>query len=139
MPGKYMRSYIKTLHIQENRHYSINATKQLILHGPYWWPTITKDISLLITLCEERNGKGDELPKEVDLSSPNTSKEFVPYKETTEDWRTPLIKYMTHGELRARTNSQQKQREIIHESENFTLEGGKLKRLKKNGTTKYVL
>ena len=30
IPGKYVRSYIKTLYILVNQHYSINATQKLI-------------------------------------------------------------------------------------------------------------
>ena len=36
MLGRYVRSYIKTLHIQENWHFSMDATKQLVLQGFYW-------------------------------------------------------------------------------------------------------
>lgn len=48
MPGKYVRSYIKTFHIRENRHYSVNATLQLNLQEPYWWPTIAEDLSWVV-------------------------------------------------------------------------------------------
>lgn len=111
-----MWSNIKSIHTQENQHHSINATKQLILQGAYWWPTIAKDISLFIILCSEC-GEKEEPPKEVDLTNPNTSREMVPYKKTTDDWRTPLIEYIVHGRLS--TGTQREQREIIWESKNL--------------------
>ena len=131
IPGRYVRSYIKTLHIQENRHFSINATKQLVLQGPYWWPTIAEDVSLLITLCTECGGQGEELPTTASSSESD--------KETFNDWRTPLVKYMAHENFKMDAETQRGQRETIRESEIFTLEKRKLRKLKKNGMTKICI
>ena len=139
MPRRYVRSYIKTLHIQENRHYSINATKQIVLQRPYWWPTIAEDISILITLCTECEGQGEELPTEVNLSKSSNGTDIIPYKETFNDWRTPLVEYMAHGKFKIDAETQRGQREIIRESENFTLEKGKLQKLERNGMTKICI
>jgi hypothetical protein len=126
IPGRYVRSYIKTLHIQENRHFSINATKQLVLQGPYWWPTIAEDISLLITLCTECGGQGEELPTTASSSESSNGANIIPYKETFNDWRTPLVEYMAHENFKMDVETQREQRETIRESEIFTLEKGKL-------------
>lgn len=113
MPGKYVRSYTKAHHIQENRHFSINATKQLTLQEPYWWPTIAENLLLFITLCTSCHGKGDELPTEEGSHQLSTSEGVIPYKETSNDWKTHLIEYMTHGEFKIGTILQREQREII--------------------------
>ena len=122
MPGRYVRSYIKTLHIKENRHYSINATKQLVLQGPYWWPTIAEDISIFLSLCIKCKGHGEELPTEVNASEPSTKTDIILYKKTFNDWRTPLVKYTAHGKFKLEIETQRGQRKTIRDSEHFTLE-----------------
>ena len=139
MPGRYVRSYIKTLHIQENRHFSINATKQLVLQGPYWWPTIAEDISIFITLCTDCNKQGEELPTEVNSSKPGNGTDIMPYKETFNNWRTPLIENLAHGKFKLEMNTQRGQRKIVRDSEYFTLEKRKLQKLGKDGTTKICI
>ena len=69
----------------DNRHYSINATKQLILWESYWWPTIAEDLSLFITLCTGCCGKGEELATDGDLHEPSTAKSSVHHNETVHD------------------------------------------------------
>ena len=137
--GRYVRSNIKTLHIKENRHFSINATRQLVLQGPYWWPTIAKDVSLLITLCTECRGQGEELPTEGSSSQPSNETEMIPYKETFNDWRTPLVEYMARGKFKMDMETQRRQQELIRESEIFTLEKGILQKLEKNGMAKICI
>ena len=110
--------------------------KQLISQVPYWWPTIAEDLLLFITLCTSCQGKGDELPTEEGSHKPSTSKGVIPYKETSNDWRAPLIKYMTHGEFKIGTITRREQREIIWKSQYFTLEKAKLIRLERSGMTK---
>lgn len=86
---------------QEHRKFwfhSINATKQLILQGAYWWHTIAEKTSLFITLCT-KCGKKKELLIEVDLTNPSTLREIVHYKKMVENWRTFLIDYIFHDEL----------------------------------------
>ena len=122
--GRYVRNYIKTLHTKEDRHFSIDATKQLVLLGPYWWPTIAEDIALLVTLCTECKGQGEELPTEVNSSEPSNGTDVIPYKETFNDWRTPLVEFMTHGKFKMDVETQRGQRETIRESEAYTLEKG---------------
>ena len=139
IPGRYVRSYIKTLHIKENRHFSIPATRQLVLQGPYWWPTIAEDVSLLITLCTECKGPGKELPIEGSSSQPSQETELIPYKETFNDWRTPLVEYMTRGKFKMDMETQRRQQELIRESEFFTVEKGKLRKLEKNGRAKICI
>ena len=139
MPGRYVRSYIKTLHIKENRHYSINSTKQLVLQGPYWWPTIAEDISILITLCTECKGQGEELPKEGNPSGSSNAANIIPYKETFNDWQTPLVEYMAQGEFKLQTKTQRGQRETVRDREHFTLENGKLRKIEECGRTKICI
>jgi hypothetical protein len=122
MHGRYVRSYIKTLHIEEDRHFSINATKQLVLQGPYWWPTIAENIALLVTLYTECKGQGEELPIEVNSSEPSNKTDIIPYKETFDDWRTPLVEFMAHEQFKMDAESQRGQRKTIRESEAYTLE-----------------
>ena len=139
IPGRYMRSYIKTLHVHKNRHYLINATKQLVLQGLYWWPTIAEDVSLLITLCTECKGQGEELPTKESFSQPSDRTDIIPCKKTFSDWRTPLVEYMAHGKFKMDAETQREQRETIRESEIFTLEKGKLRKIEKNGMTKICI
>ena len=113
MPGKYVRNYIKTFHIRENQHYSINATKKLILQESYWWPTIAEDISLFITLCTRCREKREELATEGGPHEPSTLKSVISYRETLNAWRTPLIQYLTHGEIKVGTLTKSEHREII--------------------------
>jgi hypothetical protein len=122
MPGKYVRSYIKVFHIRENWHYSFDATLQLILREPCWWPTIAKDLLLFITLCTGCRGKRDELAPKEGSHEPTTSEGAIPYEKTLNDWRTPIIKYLTQGEIKVGTLTRREHKEIIRRSKFFTME-----------------
>ena len=136
MPGKYVRSYIKTFHIRNNRHYSINATKHLILRESYWWPTIAEDLSLFITLCIGCRGKGEELATDEDPPKPSTAENSIHHNEVVHDWRTPYIEYLTDGEIKVGTLTRREHVEVVRRSKFFTIKDGKIRKLEKKGSTR---
>ena len=100
---------------------------------------MAKDISLLITLCPKCEGHGEELPTEVNSSEPSNGTGIIPYKDTFNNWRTPLVEYMAHGKFKIDAETQRGQRETIREREIITLEKRKLRKLEKNGMTKICI
>ena len=63
-------------------------------------PTIAEDLSLFTTLCTGCRGKGEYLATDGDPHEPSIAKSLVHHNETVHDWRTPFIKYLTHGEIK---------------------------------------
>ena len=58
---------------------------------------------------------------------------------TRNDWRKLLVEYMAHERFTMNAETQRGRRETIRESEIFTLEKGKLRKLEKNRRTKICI
>jgi hypothetical protein len=79
------------------------------------------------------------VPTEASSSEPGTGADIIPYKETFNDWRTPLVEYLAHGRFKMDIETQRAQRKLLRDSDFFTLEKEKLRKLEKFGMAKICI
>jgi hypothetical protein len=98
----WIQGLLKVLH---EKHQTCEEMIKEASQGPYWWPTMTRDIQSFIKQYNQRNGTSTMQQKKG---------------STKRDWRVPIIEYLSHGE----TNNQN-----ILEEENrtFFIEEGELR------------
>jgi hypothetical protein len=67
-------------------------------------------------------GTERKVTTQVSSSEPSNETDIIPYKKTLNNWRLPLVKYMTYKKFKIETDTQRNQREVIREIEIFMLE-----------------
>ena len=113
MSENRIQGLLKELH---EKHQTCEEMIKEASQGPYWWPTMTRDVQSFIKQYNQRNGTTTMQQK--------TS-------STKRDWRVPIMEYLNHGET--------KNQNLLEENRTYFIKEGELRKGVHQGESKICI